>query len=215
MNQVNEQKFYPDIEYNKATRKKFFTMMILLMASIGLVVGLMVSLNQIVFAVTFGVVFLITLFLIPSALKSNPIKNEPVLTVKNKEITVQGKTYRSQDIDSVNVTVMLFPVSKITEENKTYAQELAKKYPSEPMLGNVDIRLKRGLAQKGQDVIYTTCADCLGACTALVGAGVKHYKIIFNLKKINVPAEFSITKAETKKQGLREVSEKERIKQLI
>ena len=128
---------------------------------------------------------------------------------------MQGKTYRTQDIDLVAVTVMLAPVSKLNDENKKYAEDLAKKYPEEPMLGNVDIRLKKGLAQKGQDVIYTTCADCLGACSALVGAGVKHYQIVFNLKKLNVPAEFSITKVETKKQGLGEISEKERRKQLI
>ena len=213
---MNAQKFYPDIEYNKASRRKFFTMMILLVASMGLVVGLMVAINQIFFALCFGSIIVITLLLIPSAIKSHPIKaDEPSLTIENKEVTVQGKTIRVQDIDFVSVTVSLSPVSKIDDENKAYIEEVAKKYPQEPMLGNVDIRLKKGLAKKGQDVIYTTCADCLGACSALVGVGVKHYAITFNLKKLNVPAKFSITKAETKKQGIGEISEKERRKQLI
>lgn len=214
---MNEQKFYADIEYNRANRRKFFVMMILLMASLGLVVGLMVAINQLIFAITFGLLFVITLALIPSALKSHPVKaEEPVLTVAGKEIFIQGKTYSVKDIDFVSITVMLFPVSKLNDENKEYAESMAKKYPEEKMLGNVDIRLKKGVAKKGQDVLYTTCEDCLGACTALVNAGVKHYGIVFNLKKINVPAGFSITKVETQKQqSLTSISEKERRKQLI
>ncbi len=213
---ITEQSFYPNVEYNKANRRKFFTMMILLMASLGVVIGLMVSINQMIFAVMFGVILLVTLFLIPSAIKSHPVKADvPVFTVKGREITVQDRTYSVKDIEFVSVTAMLFPVSKLTDENKAYVESMAEKYPEEKLIGNVDIRLKKGLAKKGQDVIYTTCDDCLGACAALVGAGVKHYGIVFNLKKINVPAKFSITKVETKKQTLGDVSEKERRKQLI
>lgn len=211
----NEQNFYPDLAYNRANRKKFFTLMILLIACMGLVVGLMVSMKQYVFAMVFGVILIMTFFLIPSALKTHPVKaNEPAISISNREVTVQGKTYRAQDIDKVYVTVLLNPVSKIDSENKEYAQKMAQTYPEEIMLGNVDMRLKPGIAKKGES-IYTTVSDCLGACTALVSAGVKHYSIVFNLKKINEPAQFNITKVEVKKQTLSELSEKDRLKQLM
>ena len=213
---MNEQHFYPNIAYNRASRKKFYTLIILLVACMGLVVGLMVSLEQYLFAIFFGVIILMALVLIPSAIKSHPIKaGVPLITVNNKEITTQGKTYRSQDIDFVSVTILLNPVSKLDSENKAYAKTMAQKLPEEMMLGNIDIRLKKGLAKRGEDIIYNTVEDAIGAITALVGAGVKHYKIVFNLKKINEVAQFSITKAEVKKATLSEVSQKDRLKQLI
>ena len=213
---MNEQNFYPNLEYNRANRKKFFSLMILLVACLGLVVGLMVSIQQYMFAIFFAIIILMALILIPSAIKSHPVKaGVPLITVNNKDITAQGKTYKPQDIDFVHVTVILNPVSKLNSENKEYVKKMASKLPEEMMLGNVDIRLKKGLAKRGEEVIYTTVEDCIGALTALVGAGVKHYKIVFNLKKINETAQFSITKAETKKQSLSDVSQKDRMKQLL
>ena len=138
-----------------------------------------------------------------------------MITVRGREVEIQGQTYRTQDIEHVAVTVLLSPVSKLDSENKEYVKNMAKKHPEEMMTGNVDIRLKKGVAQKNKSVAYTTVEDCLGACAAIVGAGVKHYTIVFNLKKINEKAEFSLTKAEVKKPTLSEVSEKDRRKQLI
>ena len=65
---MNEQHFYPNIAYNRASRKKFYTLIILLVACMGLVVGLMVSLDQYLFAIFFGVIILMALVLIPSAI---------------------------------------------------------------------------------------------------------------------------------------------------
>jgi hypothetical protein len=213
---VVEQKFYPDLQFNRANRSKFFTLLVLLVACMGLVVGLMVSLEQYMFALTFGMILLITLFLIPSAIKAHPVKpGVPMITVRGRDVEVQGKSYRAQDIEHVYVTVLLNPVSKLDSENKEYVKKMAQKHPEEMMTGNVDIRLKKGIVQKNKEVTYTTVEDCLGACAAIIGAGVKHYTIIFNLKKINEKAAFSLTKAEVKKPTLSEVSEKDRRKQLI
>ena len=129
---MNEQHFYPNIAYNRSSRKKFYTLIILLVACMGLVVGLMVSLEQYLFAIFFGVIILMALVLIPSAIKSHPVKaGVPLITVNNKEITTQGKTYRAQDIDFVSVTILLNPVSKLDSENKAYAKTMAQKLPEE------------------------------------------------------------------------------------
>lgn len=215
---MNEQNFYPNLDYNRQNRKKFFTLIILLIACMGVVVGLMVTIQQYLFAAVFGFIIIMTLFLIPSAIKNHPVKSDvPVLSVQNKTFSVSGKTYNVSDIDMISVTVLLNPVSKIKDENLKYLQETAKKFPEEKMLGNVDVRLKKGVAKKGEEVLYTTLEDCLGACVALVGAGAKHYSIYFNIKKLNEKAQFSITKVETQKQKitLSEVSAKDRLKQLL
>ena len=211
-----EQKFYPDLQFNRVNRSKFFTLLILLIACMGVVVGLMVSIKQYIFALTFGMILIFTFFLIPSALKAHPIKaGVPMITVRGREVEIQGKTYRAQDIEHVYVTVLLSPISKLDSENKEYVKQIAQKYPEEIMTGNVDIRLKRGVAQKNKNTTYTTVEDCLGACSAILGAGVKHYTVVFNLKKINEKAGFSIAKTEVKKPTLADVSEKDRRKQLI
>lgn len=211
-----KQHFYPNVLYNRSERRRFYTLIILLFACMGLVAGLMVQLGQYPFAIVFGVIAILALLLIPSAVKSHPIKADvPLITVDNKEIIVQDKKVNPHDIETVLVTVLLAPISKIASENKEYVKQMASILPEDMMTGNVDIHLKNGVAKKSEQVIYTTVEDSIGALTALVGAGVKHYKIIFNLKKINEVANFSITKAQVKKVSLTDVSEKDRRKQLI
>ena len=212
----NELKFYPNLQFNRANRKKFLTLLILLVACMGLVIGLMVSIKQYMFAITFAMILLIVLFLIPSAIKAHPVKEGVALiTVRGREIEVQGTTYHAQDIEHLAVTVLLNPVSKLDSENREYVKQMASKHPEEIMTGNVDISIKKSLAKKGQTTIYTTVEDCLGACSAILGAGVKHYTVVFNLKKINERAQFNIAKTEVKKPTLADVSEKDRRKQLI
>ena len=212
----NELNFYPNLQFNRANRNKFFTLLILLVACMGLVIGLMVSIKQYMFAITFAMVLLIVLFLIPSAIKAHPVKaGVPLITVRGRDIEVQGTTYHAQDIEHLAVTVLLNPVSKLDSENREYVKQMASKHPEEIMTGNVDIRVKKSLAKKGQTTIYTTVEDCLGACSAILGAGVKHYTVVFNLKKINERAQFNIAKTEVKKPALSDVSEKDRRKQLI
>lgn len=215
---MKEQKFYPNIPYNKSKRTKFFTLMGLLIVSMGLVAGLMVSLKQIPFAVIFGVLALMFLVLIPSALKSHPIKPDvPEIVVNGKDITLQNKTFKSVDIDKVLVTITLSPISKIDSENKQYVLDMASTHPQEPMLGSVDVYLKKSpKIKRSEEVIYTTVDDCIGAATAIVNAGVKHYGIFFNLKKTTEKAKFTLQKTvEEKHESLSDVSKRDRLKQLI
>ena len=193
---MQEKKFYPNIAYNRSQRVKFFTLTVMLMACMGLVVGLMVAIEQYMFAVLFGSLILMVLFLIPSALKNNPVKpNIPQIVVKGKEVTVQGKTRLAKDIEQVVVNITLAPVSKLASENQEFLKQTAKTYPEEPYLGTVDVYYKKSLHLKRSDeVVYNTVDDCIGALTAMVSAGVKHYKINFSLKKFNETATFPLKK---------------------
>ena len=71
---MQEKKFYPNIAYNKSQRAKFFTMTILLVLCMGMVIGLMGAIEQIMFAILFGSLLIMVFTLVPSALKNNPIK---------------------------------------------------------------------------------------------------------------------------------------------
>ena len=214
---IQEKKFYPNIAYNKTQRTKFFTMTILLVLCMGMVVGLMVAIDQIMFAILFGSLLIMVFTLIPSALKNNPIKPDVAqIVVKGKEVTVHGKTRPTKDIEKVVVTITLSPVSKIASENKEFLLETAKTYPEEPFLGTVDVYYKKSLhLKKSEEVAYTTVDDCIGALNAMVSAGVKHYKILFSLKKFTEPATFSLKKEESEKPRLTDVSQKDRLKQLM
>ena len=56
MDQKNEQKkYYPNVEYNRSKRNKFFVLISLLVLCMGLVVGAMVYSGQIMFAIFFAV----------------------------------------------------------------------------------------------------------------------------------------------------------------
>ena len=214
---MQEKKFYPNIAYNKSQRAKFFTMTILLVLCMGMVIGLMVAIEQIMFAILFGSLLIMVFTLVPSALKNNPIKPDvPQIVVSGKEITVHGKTHTSKDIEKVVVTITLSPVSKLASENKEFLLQTAKTYPEEPFLGTVDVYYKKSLhLKKSEEIAYTTVDDCIGALTAMVNAGVKHYKILFSLKKLTATATFSLKKEETGKPKLTDVSQKDRLKQLI
>lgn len=211
-----EKKFYPNIPYNRSRRTKFWVLMTLLSLSMMVVIGMFIAINQIPFAIAFLVFLILPLTLIPSTIKSYPVKeNKPVLTVSGREIVAQDKNLLPLDIDRVEVTVLLPAVSKLRSENEAFIKEQASRFPEEECFGNVDIVLKPGPKVKKGEVLFLTVDDCLGALTALVGAGVKHYSIAFSLKKLREEAKFSITKEETKKQSLSDISAKDRMKQLL
>lgn len=218
MEQKTEQKkYYPNVEYNRSKRNKFFVLMALLIVCMGLVVGAMVYTEQIMFAIFFIVIIVLMFSLIPSVLRNHPVKADvPELIVDNKDIIAQGKTLRAADIERVLVNVNVAPISKIDSENKEYLKDLAKAFPEEPVFGNVDIELKPGLKAKKGETIFLTIDDCMDALVSLVSAGVKHYVIGYSLKKHYEKAQFSITKNEMKKQpALSDLSAKERLKQLL
>ena len=214
---MDEKKYYSDVAYNRSKRNKFYITLMLLVVCMGLAVGTMVAIQQYIFAIFFLVIIVLMFTLIPSVHKNYPLKeSEPALLVKGKDIFCQGKELKAADIERVIVNVPVAPISKLDSENKEYLKETASAYPEEEVFGTLDIELKAGLKAKKGEVLYLSINDCLGALTSLVSAGVKHYVIGFSMKKYYESAQFTITKNETKKQaGLSEVSQKDRLKQLL
>lgn len=216
VNQKKEQNFYPNIEYNKSRRVKYFSLLILLTLCLGMVIGSMVATKQWMIAAFMGMILVMMLIMIPSVIKNHPVKkNVPELTVYGKDVTAQGKQLRVQDIEKVVVNITVPTISKKTDENQQYLKEVASTYPEEPYLGTFDIYLKPGPNVKKGEAIYMTIDDCLTAASVLIEAGVKHYAIGFSMKKWYEPATFSLKKQEVHQTKLTDLSEKERLKQII
>lgn len=214
---MEEKNYYPNVEYNRSRRNKFYVTLALLVLCMGLAIGAMIAISQIFFALFFLVIIILMFTLIPSVIREYPVKTGvPALTVKNKVIYCQTKELVAADIEKVVVNVPVAPVSKLDSENKEYLKQFSAKYPDEKVFGTLDIFLKANTKNKKGETLYLSIEDCLGALTTLVAIGVKHYEIGFSLKKFFEPAKFSITKNETQKQNkLNDLSQKDRLKQLI
>ena len=216
-NKHTEKNFYPDVEYNKSKRIKFFSLYALLFLTMGVTIGAFISIGQWWIAIfSLAVIIFIGCF-IPQTIKSYPVKKGvPQITVANREVKIGGQTFHIQDVENARVLIELAPVSKIPSENKAFVQDFASKMPEDECFGTVELSFKPNVngIKKGE-VRYAYVNDCLGALTAMVDAGLKHYAIGFSMKKIYEPAKFSITKTEIKQQKLTDVSQKDRLKQIM
>lgn len=212
-----EKNFYPDVEYNKSKRIKFFSLYALLFLTMGVTIGAFISIGQWWIAIfSFAIIVFVGCF-IPQTIKSYPVKKGvPQITVSGREVKICGQTFHVQDIDKARVLIELAPVSKVPSENKAFVHEFASKMPEEECFGTVELSFKPGVngIKKGE-VRYAYVNDCLGALTALVDAGLKHYVVGFSMKKIYEQAAFSIKKTEVKQAKLTDVSQKDRLKQIF
>lgn len=85
------------------------------------------------------------------------------------------------------------------------------------MTGNVDFAVK-AIGKKGETTktLFTTVADSYEALVALYQAGVKHYSIVYSLKKISKTSRYNLGEAVTEDGvKLSELSKKDRMKQLF
>lgn len=215
-NEVTPKSYYPNIEYNRSRKIRFFTLFALLVVCMGLFVGAMAARSEWWGIVVIAVLLLFMGMMLPAVIKGYPTKpNVPEITIYGHDVNARGKQLRTNDIEKVVATVMLNPISKVTSENKEYVKDFARSFPEEPCFGTLDIYLKPGPKVKKGETIYLTVEDVLAATVDLVNAGVKHYNIFFSLKKIYEPAAFTLTKVEKKTAKLSDVSEKDRRKQII
>lgn len=216
-NEKVEKNYYPDVAYNRGKRTKFFSLFALLIVSMGIMAGAFISINEWAIALIALMVIIVIACFIPQVIKSYPVKeNVPQFTIIGRDVKINGRTFHVQDLESARVVVELAPISKLDSENKEFIKEFASKMPEEPCFGTLALSFKPGVVgvKKGEE-LYCMVNDCIGALTALVNVGLKHYGIGFSLKKLYENAAFSITKTEIKQQKLSDVSQKDRLKQIL
>ena len=104
-NKNTEKNFYPDVEYNKSKRIKFFSLYALLFLTMGVTIGAFISIGQWWIAIfSLAVIIFIGCF-IPQTIKSYPVKKGvPQITIANREVKIGGQTFHIQDVARFNRT---------------------------------------------------------------------------------------------------------------
>lgn len=213
--------FYPDVKFNRKERNKtvmLSVLLIVLMGGMGLSIILGGKNGGGTMAFISGALTLVCLIfavsMIPSAFKQYPVKNEPLVEVKPREIVINGTPVKINEIYQVRLTLTVDPVGK-KEDNLKMLQSLADKEPPKNTTGNLDFAVKDPKSDKPK-TLYTTIADSYEGLLAVFSAGVKHYDIVYTMKKQSIKSTYdlnsSLTADGTK---LSELSKKERLKQLF
>lgn len=209
-------KFYPDVEYNRKERRKTIFLaaaLIVLLGGMSVVtfmgeggqLSLLMGMLMVVFLV-FGI------SMIPSAFKQYPTKTEPLLEVYPKEIVVCGKRVKPNDILVVRLTITL-PTVGTKAQNEEFIDKVSKEEPERNMTADLDFTLRN--QTKKDKPVYTTIACAYEALLALYAAGVKHYEILYSMKKLTRLSTYRLDET-VSEDGVRlgEISKKDRLKQL-
>ena len=209
-------KFYPDVEYNRKERRKTIFLASALIVLLGgmSVVTFMGEGGQL--SVLMGMLMLVFLVfgisMIPSAFKQYPTKMEPLLEVYPKEIVVCGKRVKPNDILVVRLTITL-PTVGTKAQNEEFIEKVSKEEPERNMTADLDFTLRN--QTKKDKPVYTTIACAYEALLALYAAGVKHYEILYSMKKLTRLSTYRLDET-VSEDGVRlgEISKKDRLKQL-
>lgn len=222
--ETNEKKgicFYPDIEFNKRERRKTLTLaavLVVFLAGMGITI-IAASLQNTsdpmgwISGALMLVMFVFAISLIPSAFKQYPVKKEPIIELKQRELVINGETFKYFDVKEVRLTITLAPVGKKEENEKLLNSMLDKEPPA-----NVTANLDFAVPDSGNKIktIYTTVADSYEALVALFQAGIKHYSIVYSMKKIAKKSTYDLGQTKTESGNtLASLSKKERLKQLF
>ena len=204
--------FFPNIEYNKAKRKKVY---VLGFASLVLTLLMFASFLQIntSVAITAGLLFLFVLIIMPSVIKSYPVKAKPVIEVGEKQIIYNGKyVVELKDIIGFKLNVFHPCASRIPTEIIDELTEVGKNLDQEIRFGYVDLIIK---GEKKEETLYGTVLDCVGAAQALIDFGVKDYVCFVSHKKQVITPSYRFKKTLTEEEKNLNISKKQRRKQLL
>ena len=159
---------------------------------------------------------IIFLSMIPSSFKQYPVDGKPIIEILPKEVKINGESKKYSDILEVRLTITLDSVGN-KQENEKFVDSLLSKEPEKHMTGNLDFAVK-AIGKKGETTktLFTTVADSYEGLLALYRAGIKHYSIVYSLKKISKVATYNLGETVTEDgTKLSELSKKDRMKQLF
>ncbi len=218
-------KIYPDTAFNKKERRKSLTygaLLVVLMGGMGATIfiqginnpetgtmGYLMGAIMLVFVVIF-------LSMIPSSFKQYPVDGKPLIEIYPKEIVINGERKKLSDVLEMRLTITLDSVGN-KEENEKFVNSLLDKEPESHITGNIDFAVKH-IGKKGETskTLYTTVADSYEALVALYQAGIKHYSIVYSLKKITKASRYNLGETLTEDgTKLSDLSKKDRMKQLF
>lgn len=206
--------FFPDVDYSKKKRLQSIGLFAMLLILIGGFAAYLFLQGQQMLAAVMLVFLIIPLATIPSAFMNYPTKKIPLVEVNGSRVKLHGEKteFKSGDILAVSVIIDVPSIKGTAEERMAELRRVAAIKPTEPLLGTCDLIVKN--AKGKEETKYNIVSDCIGALDALLEAGVKKYRIIYCMKKLNTPAAYSMT-VSPEKELLSDLTEKERLNQLI
>ena len=206
--------FFPDIRYSKKKRWESIGLFAILFILIGGFAAYLFINKQTLLAGIMLIFLIIPLATIPSAFMNYPTKNVALIEVNGSRIKLYGdkREYKASEILAASVIIDVTPSKGTVEQRMKDLKQIASVKPTEPVLGTCDVIVRN--AKGKEETKYNIVNDCIGALEALLEAGVKKYRIVYCMKKLNTPATFAMTAAPSTSQGYNELSEKERMNQL-
>ncbi len=209
-----EKKFYANIEYNKRKKSGGITLSMLLIVMLLLTISIFVATKQYEFILIFAALLLLPAFLIPRIFKTYPTDGREIVVIKDKEVIMDNATTKLKDITLIRVTIEL-PESKLDSENNALLEEMKSQKPNAEFFGNFDLVVKDLKGEK--KVLYSHIENVMQALETLLELGVKHYEILYSIKKKSVKCEYDVKKdiVIQKENALTSTSKKDRKKQLL
>lgn len=207
--------FFPDVQYSKKKRWQSIGLFAILIIMIGGFAAYLFINNQTLLAGVMLIFLVIPLATIPSTFMNYPTKKVPLIEVDGNKIRLNGdKTeYKGSEILAASVIIDVPNMKGTVEERMAELKRIASIKPTAPILGTCDLMVKN--AKGKEETKYNIVADCVGALDALLEAGVKKYRIVYCMKKLNTPATYAMVASQAKQPDVEELSEKEKLNQLI
>lgn len=209
--------FYPNKEYNKKKKRKFFIYYAITMLCLGGLLSVYLVNDPksfMVWLLALGAIMFT--ILLPGVIKAYPTKDIPIIEIDDKTITYGGKhKVELQDIVSAKVNVLAPTTSRLKPEIEEELKYVAANLEDDEYFGDVDLIIK---GKKKNEQLYATVMDCIGALQALVDFGVKDYQINVFSGKVTVKSNYKFYKSkQDKEQNDKNInlSKKDRIKQLL
>ena len=211
MEDNNEKLFYPSVEYNKKRRMKYIVLSVVgIVLSVGFTAWIASTGNLMGLFMLFFVVLAVAL--LPKALKENPVKHVPIVSVGKKEVTVSGKKIARSNVTAVGAVVYLGSVGN-SIENRKFLEKTASERPPENMIGSFEVRYTTEDGK--QQSKYAVIENVVEAFSEFVKEGKVSYKLGYSLGKEYRVSTYNFKEFLAEEAAKDEHSAKNKVKQLI
>lgn len=204
--------FFPNVEYNRKRRVKYFVLFAVLTTLLLSMSAWIISSGQ-YWILTIDVFLIVFIALIPKTLKENPVKHTPILEVTGETVKIVSTEYSRADVRWVKAIVYLGSIGNAVE-NREFIERVATEKPPMKMLGSLEICVNKDGKPYSEFVVIENVVEAL---LLFVEDGKTTYRLGYNLGKDYRATTYNLKDyvSEEKNKQVIKVSDKSKIKQLI
>ena len=174
----NSRKFYPNVEYNRKRRQKYFVLFAV-MVTLFVLMDVWFVTTGYYFGLTLNAFVILFIVLTPKTLKETPVKRVPIVEIFPDKVEIMGKTVEKKAIVSVNAILYLGKVGNFVE-NRQFLEKCAAEIPPENMMGSFEVNYMKD-GKKATE--FAVCEDVVEALTAFIKEGKAEYRLGYSLGK--------------------------------